>query len=55
MHGLSCVGGSDSHYVSTVGKCVTRFNQTITRVDDLVEQLYLGDFGPAELADTKAL
>ena len=51
--GFSCVGGSDSHYVNTVGKCITDFRAPITRVEDLVEALYIGDFKPAVLEDTK--
>ena len=53
-HGFHCVGGSDSHYVSTIGKCITRFERRITCVEELVEQLSLGDFDAALLEDTLA-
>ncbi|MBM2826561.1 MAG: metal-dependent phosphohydrolase [Dehalococcoidia bacterium] len=53
-YGFSCVGGSDSHYVNTVGKCITRFDGQISRVEDLVEALYSGEFEAAVLEDTKA-
>lgn len=53
-YGFHCVGGSDSHYVSTIGKCITRFERRITRVEELVEELSLGDFGAARLEDTRA-
>ena len=52
-YGFSCVGGSDSHYVNTVGKCITDFRAPVTRVEDLVEALYLGQFQPAVLEDTR--
>ena len=52
-YGFSCVGGSDSHYVNTVGKCITDFHTPVTRVEDLVEALYLGEFHAAVLEDTK--
>ncbi|MDA0988888.1 MAG: PHP domain-containing protein [Chloroflexi bacterium] len=51
-HGFHCVGGSDSHYVSTIGKCITRFDRRITRVEELVEELSIGDFDAARLEDT---
>ena len=53
-HGFHCVGGSDSHYVSTIGKCITRFERRITCVEELVEELSLGDFDAALLEDTLA-
>ena len=52
-YGFHCVGGSDSHYVSTIGKCITRFNRLITSVEELVEELSLGDFDAALLEDTR--
>ena len=53
-HGFHCVGGSDSHYVSTIGKCITRFDRPITCVEELVEELSQGDFDAARLEDTLA-
>ena len=52
-YGFYSVGGSDSHYVSTIGRCITRFDRRITCVEELVEELSLGDFGPALLEDTR--
>jgi predicted metal-dependent phosphoesterase TrpH len=52
-YGFSCVGGSDSHYVSTIGRCITRFEGHITRVEELVEELSLGNHGAATLEDTR--
>jgi hypothetical protein len=53
-YGFYCVGGSDSHYVSTIGKCITRFERRITCVEELVEELSLGEFDAARLEDTRA-
>ena len=53
-YNLSCSGGSDSHYVSTVGRCATRFDNDISNVEELIEELKLGNFGPVKLDDTKA-
>ena len=53
-YGFHSVGGSDSHYVSTIGRCITRFERRITCVEELVEELPLGDFGAARLEDTRA-
>ena len=47
-------GGSDSHYVSTVGRCATRFDNSISNVEELIEELHLGNFGPLRLDDTKS-
>ena len=52
-YGFHCVGGSDSHYVSTIGKCITRFERRITCVEELVEELSLGEFDAARLEDTR--
>ena len=53
-YGFHCVGGSDSHYVSTVGKCITNFERPITCVEELVEELSSGDYCAARLEDTLA-
>ena len=53
-YGFHCVGGSDSHYVSTIGRCITRFDRRITRIEDLLEELNLGDFDAVRLEDTRA-
>lgn len=52
-YGFHCVGGSDSHYVSTIGKCITRFERRVTCVEELVEELSLGEFDAARLEDTR--
>lgn len=38
------IGGSDSHIVSHVGRCATRFPGDINNVDDLVAALKAGEF-----------
>ena len=53
-YGFHCVGGSDSHYVSTIGRCITRFDRRITRIEELLEELNLGDFDAVRLEDTRA-
>ena len=52
---LFCSGGSDSHYVSTVGRCATRFDAHISNIEELTEQLNLGNFEPVRLDDTKGV
>ena len=52
-YGFQCVGGSDSHYVSTIGRCITRFKRPVTCVEELIEELHTGDFEPVLLEDTK--
>lgn len=50
--GLHATGGSDAHFVSAIGKCLTAFQRPIRRVEDLIEELARGDFHPVELAQT---
>ena len=38
------IAGSDSHIVSHIGRCATRFLQNIESIDDLVEALTSGEF-----------
>lgn len=38
------IGGSDSHIVSHVGRCATKFPNDISTMDDLVEALKGEDF-----------
>lgn len=40
--GLAMVGGSDSHYVSTVGSYLTAFREPVRNIHELVEQLREG-------------
>ncbi|HWO93268.1 MAG TPA: PHP-associated domain-containing protein [Dehalococcoidia bacterium] len=51
-HGLRTIGGSDAHYVSAVGRCLTAFERPITCIEDLVEQLRGGDYAPVRIEDT---
>ena len=48
------VGGSDSHFVSTLGACMTRFNKQIKTVEELVECLRdsNSEFTPLKLEET---
>jgi len=36
------IGGSDAHYVSSLGTCLTKFDVPIRRQEDLIEMLYQG-------------
>jgi hypothetical protein len=47
------IGGSDAHFVSAVGKFMTEFTRPIRTVQDLVEQLYSGDYHPITLEDAR--
>jgi predicted metal-dependent phosphoesterase TrpH len=51
-HGLKRVGGSDAHYVSSIGRCLTAFHRPIRRVEDLVEELQQGHYFPMRIEDT---
>ncbi|MEI7926370.1 MAG: MaoC family dehydratase N-terminal domain-containing protein [Chloroflexota bacterium] len=53
--GLRVIGSSDSHFVSALGRCLTRFDRTIKTMDDLVAALRDPDasFAPMYLDDTK--
>jgi len=46
------VGGSDSHIVSHVGRCATRFDDQIESMDDLVAALKAGKFEAVSLKGT---
>jgi acyl dehydratase/predicted metal-dependent phosphoesterase TrpH len=52
-HGLLTVGGSDSHFVSALGRCLTEFDATITSNDELVAALRSGQFRPLRVEDTR--
>lgn len=54
--GLRVVGASDSHFVSQLGRCLTRFDGAIRSVDDLVAALRDpgASYAPMYLDDTKA-
>ncbi|MSQ30444.1 MAG: hypothetical protein EXR64_00225 [Dehalococcoidia bacterium] len=52
--GLRAVGGSDAHFVSALGGCLTRFDRAIHTVDDLVAALRdpAAAYTPIYLEDT---
>ncbi len=43
-HGWNCVGGSDSHIVSHIGRYATRFDDDLSNIDDLLTALRSGRF-----------
>ena len=43
-HGFAATGGSDSHLVSLIGLCATRFTAHIKSIDDLVRELKTGSY-----------
>jgi predicted metal-dependent phosphoesterase TrpH len=47
-YGYGAVGGSDSHLVSLIGLCATRFAADIRTIDDLVRELKTGDYEPVD-------
>lgn len=47
------IGGSDAHYVSSLGTCLTRFKNSITNISELVAELYKGDYCPIYLDEAK--
>ncbi len=51
-HGFRRIGGSDAHYVSSIGRCLTAFNRPITRMEELVEQLREGEYFPVRIEET---
>jgi acyl dehydratase/histidinol phosphatase-like PHP family hydrolase len=53
--GLRVIGSSDSHFVSALGRCLTRFDRVIKTMDDLVATLRDPDasFAPMYLDETK--
>ncbi|MGH7932061.1 MAG: PHP-associated domain-containing protein [Candidatus Binataceae bacterium] len=48
QHGYAAVGGSDSHLVSLIGFCATRFAADIRTIEDLVRELKIGDYEPVD-------
>lgn len=54
--GMRTVGGSDAHFVSAVGRCLTRFDRPIRTIDDLVAALRdpQAAYAPVYLEDTAA-
>ena len=52
--GVPATGGSDSHLVSAIGKCMTSFENPVLSESDLVRELRAGAFAPVLLADATA-
>jgi predicted metal-dependent phosphoesterase TrpH len=50
--GLRCVGGSDAHFVSAIGRCLTAFRRPITSLADLVDELANGEYHPVTVEQT---
>ena len=46
--GYAKIGGSDSHLVSLIGLCATRFAADIRSIDDLVRELKNGAYEPVD-------
>jgi acyl dehydratase len=51
-HGLRAVGGSDSHFVSGIARCLTAFRRPVHSVEALVEALLGDDFRPVAVEET---
>ena len=54
QYGLKSIGGSDSHYVSSIGKCSTYFYNNINSIEDMVNELRSGQFHPVGIDDTRS-
>ena len=52
QHGLRRVGGSDAHYVSAIGRCLTAFAAPVHSERALVEALIAGDYYPLRVEET---
>ena len=52
-HGLLTVGGSDAHFVSALGRCLTEFDVPVTTNEELVAALRSGVFRPVRVEDTR--
>ncbi len=50
--GLNRVGGSDAHYISAIGRCLTAFPRPIQAIEELVEELQEGDYFPVRIEET---
>lgn len=51
--GYRGIGGSDSHIVSHIGRCATRFEDPIATMDDLVAALKTGRFNAQSLSSDR--
>ncbi len=54
-HGWGRIGGSDSHIVSHIGRCATRFEQRVQDIDGLVAALSSGRFDACRVASDGAV
>jgi len=52
-HGLQTVAGSDAHFVSALGRCVTEFDVPVTSNEELVAALRSGAFRPVRIEETR--
>ena len=52
-NGLGRVGGSDAHYVSAIGRCLTAFRRPLSTVEALVEELASGEYHPVTIEETR--
>jgi predicted metal-dependent phosphoesterase TrpH len=52
--GLRCVGGSDAHFVSAIGRCMTAFPRQVMTVEELVQELARGEYHPVTVEQTLA-
>ncbi len=46
--GYHAIGGSDSHMVSLIGLCATRFEAEVRSIDELVRELRSGRYAPVD-------
>ena len=46
--GYGAIGGSDSHLVSLIGLCATRFEAEVRTIEDLVRELKTGAYEPVD-------
>ncbi len=51
---LRSVGGSDAHFVSAIGRCLTAFRRPITSIEALVDELAHGEYHPVTVEQTLA-
>ena len=54
QRGLGRVGGSDAHYVSAIGRCMTAFARPVASIGALVRELAAGDYYPITIEQTRA-
>jgi predicted metal-dependent phosphoesterase TrpH len=52
-YGYRAVGGSDSHLVSLIGLCATRFEAEVRTIEDLVRELKDGEYAPVDFRPTR--